>query len=75
VDISLAIGNSSSRASGSFQIPIDSKLLRQNLQGHLPVQLGIGGLIDLAHAPLANPGGDVIVAESRADVEGRHGLS
>ena len=30
----------------------------------------IGGLIDLAHAPLANEGGDVIVAESGADGKG-----
>ena len=35
----------------------------------LPVQLGVRGLIDLAHAPLANEGGDMVVAESGADVE------
>ena len=32
-----------------------------------PVQLGISGLIDLAHAPLADEGGDVIVAEAGTD--------
>ncbi len=34
---------------------------------------GIGGLIDLAHAPLADEGGDVVVGESGADLE-RHWL-
>ena len=28
--------------------------------GHLPVQFGIGGLIDLPHAALANEGSDVV---------------
>ena len=36
----------------------------------LAVQLGIGSPIDLSHAPLANEGGDIIVAESGADVQG-----
>ena len=27
--------------------------VRENLQGDLPVELGVGGLPDLAHAPLA----------------------
>ena len=49
---------------------ISRKRLGQDLQRHLPVQLGISGLIDLAHAALANEGGDVIVAESGADVQG-----
>ena len=39
----------------------------------MPVQLGIGGLIDLSHAPFANEGSDVVVAESGADLQG-HGL-
>ena len=42
------------------------------VSGH--VQLGIGGLVDLAHAPLANEGGYVVVAESGADSE-RHAIS
>ena len=44
--------------------------LGQDLQRHLPVQLGIGGLIDLPHAPLADEGDDVVVAESGADGQG-----
>jgi hypothetical protein len=35
----------------------------QDLQRDLPVELGIGGLIDLPHATLADEGGDVVVAE------------
>ena len=48
-------------------IRVSRKRLRQDLQCHLPVQLGIGGLIDLSHTPLTNEGGDVVVAESGAD--------
>ena len=33
---------------------------------HLPVQRGIGGLIDLPHTPLPDEGGDVKVVESDA---------
>ena len=33
----------------------------------ITIQLGIGGLIDLAYAPLADEGGDVVMAESGAD--------
>ena len=36
---------------------------------HVPVQLGIGGLIDLAHAPLTNEGGHVVMAEPRTEFE------
>ena len=43
---------------------------RQDLQRGLPVQLGVGGLIDLAHAPLADEGGNVVMAESVADGQG-----
>ncbi len=32
-------------------------------------ELGIGGLVNLSHAPLADEGGDVVVAESGADIE------
>ena len=51
-------------------IGISGKRLGEDLQRHLPVQLGIGGLIDLAHPALANEGGDIVVAESGADVQG-----
>ena len=44
---------------------------RAGFQYHLSVELRIGGLIHLAHAPLADEGGDVVVAESGADVQ-RH---
>ena len=46
----------------------------QDLQRHLAVQRGIGGLVDLPHAPLADEGGDIVVAEAGADCE-THGLS
>ena len=48
-------------------IRISGKRLRQDLERHLPVQLGIGGLVDLPHASLADEGGDVVVAESGTD--------
>ena len=54
-------------------IRIFSKRLGQDLERHLAVQRGIGGLIDLARSPLADEGGDFIVAESGADFES-HGL-
>ena len=47
---------------------------RQDLQRHLPVQRGVGGLVDLAHAAFADEGGDVVMAESRADAD-RHAIS
>ena len=31
------------------------------------VELRVGGLVDLPHAPLANEGGDIVVAEAGAD--------
>ena len=37
------------------------------------LQLGVGGLPDLAHAALAEQGGDVVVPEAGAVAEG-HGL-
>ena len=55
-------------------IRISGERLRQDLERHLPVQLGIGGLIDLAHAAFANEGSDVVMAESGADFES-HELS
>ncbi len=41
-----------------------------HLQRHPAVELSISGLIDLAHPAFADEGGDVVVAESGADVEG-----
>ena len=37
----------------------------------LTLELRISGLIHLAHAALADEGGDIVVAESGADVEGQ----
>ena len=50
-----------------------SSVTRQYLQRHVPIQLGVSRSIHLTHAPLADEGGDVIVAESGADFES-HGL-
>ena len=50
-------------------IRISRKRLGQDLQRDLPVQLGIGGLIDLAHAPLADEGGHVVVGDAGADLQ------
>ena len=44
----------------------------QDFELHLPVQLGISGLVDLPHAALADEGAHVVMAESRTDVQ-RHG--
>ena len=41
----------------------------EDLQGDLAVELRVGGLPDLAHAPFADEGGDVVVAEAGADSE------
>ena len=41
----------------------------QDLQGDLAVQLRIGGLVNLSHAPLSDEGGHVVMAESGADLE------
>ena len=56
----------------SQPIRISGKRLGQDLERHLPVELGIGGLVDLAHAPLADEGGHVVMAEAATDVQ-RHG--
>ena len=49
--------------------------LGEDLNRDLAVQLGIGGLIDLSHAPLADEGGHVVMADSGADCEGHRVLS
>ena len=42
----------------------------EDLQRDLAVELGVGGLPDLAHPALANEGGDVIVPEAGAGLQG-----
>ena len=42
----------------------------EDLERHLPLELGISRLIHLAHAPLADEGGHVVVAEAGADLQG-----
>ena len=39
----------------------------KDLDGHLPVELGVGGAIHLAHAAFAELGGDLVGAEASAD--------
>ena len=53
-------------------IRIVSKGLRQDLQRDLPVQLGVGCAIDLAHAALSDEGGHLVVRDASSDLE-RHG--
>ena len=40
--------------------------LREELQGHVPVQLGVPGPEDLAHAALADLAGDAVVGDGFA---------
>ena len=42
----------------------------EDFQGDVSAELGVGGAIDLPHAPLADEGGDVVMAEAGADGEG-----
>ena len=44
------------------------KRLGQDLERHLPVQLGVGGFPHLPHPAFTQLGGDVVMAESRTDV-------
>jgi len=37
---------------------------RQDLDGHLAMELGIGGTVNGAHAALAELGGDLVVADA-----------
>ncbi len=48
-------------------IRISGKRFGQDLERHLPVELGVGGLIDLSHPALADEGGDIVVAEWSTD--------
>ena len=51
-------------------IGVFGERLRRDLQRHVPIQLGVSRPIHFAHTPLANEGGDVMVAESGADGQG-----
>ena len=44
--------------------------LKQDLQRDVALVLRVGGPIVLAHPPLADEGGHVVVPEAGADVEG-----
>ena len=59
------------RAGGSIPTsePTEAICQGQGFQDDLAVQLGVGGLIDLSHTPLADEGGHVVVGDARADVE------
>ena len=57
----------------SEPVRISGKRLGQDLQRHPPIELGIGGLVNLAHTAFPDEGGHVVVAEPRADVQ-RHEL-
>ncbi len=51
---------------------IISKDVREDFEGHVPVELGVPCPIHLTHAALANEGGDFVGAEAGARAEG-HG--
>lgn len=53
----------------SESVGIKGERLREDLEGDLPVELRIGSPIHLAHAALADQGGDVIVAASEVDLK------
>ena len=40
---------------------------RKDLEGHVAPQLRVGGTVDLAHSPGADPGRDAVVGERLAD--------
>ncbi len=48
---------------------IGGKLLGQDLQRHIPVQLGIGGTVDLSHTTFANFLQNLGMANGRSDHE------
>ncbi len=53
----------------AHSLGIGGKLLGQDLQRHVPVQLGIGGAVHLTHAPLANLLNDFVMADGLAEHE------
>jgi len=52
---------------------IRGKLLGQDLQCHIPVQLGIGGTIHHTHTPFADFLQNLVMANGRAVEKGRRG--
>ena len=44
-----------------MQLRFRAIVLEQSSERHLAVQLGVGGLVDLPHAPLTDEGGHVVV--------------
>ena len=55
-------------------IRISREGVGEDLQRDLAVELGVGGLPDLAHAALANEGGHVIVPEAGASGQGHESV-
>ena len=53
-----------------LQVGIGRDMLGQHLDGDGAVQAGVGGLVDLAHAPCAEGGLDLVRAECGAGLEG-----
>ncbi len=51
----------------AHSLGILGKLLGQDLQRHIPVQLGIGGTVNLAHASFANFLKNLLMANGLAD--------
>jgi len=47
-------------------VSVVSEGVRKDLQRHVPVERGIAGLVDLAHAVFADLGGDGVAAEGGA---------
>ena len=54
-------------------VGVISKHVRQDLQRHVPVQLGVTGAIDLAHAARSDEGGHFVRAEAGTGAEGHIG--
>ena len=65
-------------AGENLRLPLESREaigvsregVRKDLQGDIAAQLRVGGPIHLAHAPLADEGGHVVMAEAGADGQG-----
>ena len=50
---------------------VEHEYCQSDLQSDLPVQLGVGGLIDLSHPAFADEGRHVVVAESGTVASGQ----
>ena len=55
-------------------VRVSRKGVGQDLQRDIAMELGVGGLIDLSDAPLADEGGDVVVPEAVTDGQGRRSI-